>query len=422
MGCQRGCTFARTLDRSERVEKVQGTKVIFTARLIDYRNSRAVNRNIFKRSVTHTYAVVFSANLLGFEAEDFYAESVADPDNVDLDKELKRIQIKISKDKKHVGLAVDKQTQDVIHLYKKQRVQMESDNATSFPSWSSLDVNSFPSPSSMMQEEIKNHCHEIFMNEDLITQFLDNCGPKHSAHGDLLAQWPDCGFASDYYSDARIQKLKRNKIWKSKAEARVEEVLNEGRLEMLQLGAYDFMEAFNTQKINNALDSVYASNWSKIGHHEMRVKVFLRLGKPGAISKKWRKQIIDEAKTAFRKFDRTGEEDKILDAETSLRAILVSGDTIVSYNFLKKAMTSSVTKYDSYDLVKAVYDNYDSFTPYQRRWISQQTPVIFKLIKPYTRDTLFDAAIDIVSCDQLKEWKRDYPEDLSFADLPNGCN
>jgi len=421
IGCQRGCTFARTIDREENEIKVNGTKVSLEAKLVDYRNSRAVNRNIFKRSVTHTYAVVFSARLLGYENDDFYAESVPDPDQVDLEKQLKRIQIKISKDKKHFALAVDKQTQDLVHLYKKKRVLMESKGATPLPNWSNLNINGFPSASSMIRDEIKSHCDRIFMNKDLFIEYVDDCGPDDNIHKILFTQWPNCNFSTDYYDLPRVRKLRKSAKWTETAENRILEILESDNFARLRSESYELMETLKSAKVKNALDSTYAVNWGKPGRQAMRSRILSRLNKPGAISDKWKKQIINQARASFRKFDRTGEEDRNLDAETSLAAILATGDTLISYNFLKKAMTASAKHYDSYDLIEAVYDNYNSFTPYQKNWVKQQTPVIMKHIKSYNRDTLFDAALEIVSCDQLKAWKKEYPDDLDFTELPEGC-
>ncbi len=423
-GCQRGCTTTKTLD-SETIEKtVNGEKIKITCSVIDYRNSRAINRNIFKRSVTHTYGLSFRVEYDGFEQDDFYLEAVSDPDAVDLGSELKRVKIKLSKNKKHLALGIDSDVVDIIHLYKKERLATQSAffSVMDATAWDDLDIESFKDPEDMMRDELRNNCNSAFIDNDILERFADDVSPSDSVHSILLSHWPHCSFALTYYNPNRTKQFKKNSTWKRQAINRGLELLGEGRIFMSSERIYAFLKGLDSKEINVALDSVYVENWGRSGYSEITQEVFDRLkSKTNPFSDNIREQIIADARENIEEFIKTGRASHRRDYGPCMQVVLISGDTSLSHTFLQDALAKRVEHYNVFDMIETVYENYELYTSYQQALIKRQTPEVFGRIKHYGRDQLFEASSEIVGCDQLKKWKKEYADDLEYMDLPKEC-
>lgn len=424
VGCERGCTTSSTMD-SEKVRlTVDGRDVEVIARLVDYRNSRAINRNIFHRSITHSYGISFDLAMKGFLERDFFLEEVEDPDNVDLEAQLKRVKVKFSKDKKHIGLGVDGMVVDIIHLYKNERIETQSalfDPSESIK-WSSLNLEQYPDAADYFIREIEENCDAASVNEQQIFSFLDDCKASGKAHRLLLENWPDCFLAENYYTKSRIHRLSQDKNWKKEATQRGMEVLRENSFFGSKEELYAFAENLNSRELNRVLDSIYAVNWGRRSDREVTETIAKRLqSKTNPFDTATRKMILDEAHNSFDIYVENGTSNYQRESAVCLRLILASGDTTVAYNFLHEAMGANFDAFNTFDFIETVYDNYPYFTRTQRKYIAQRTPDLFDRVEAYKRSIYFDAAQVCVSCKQLKTWKKKYRDDLNFSRLPESC-
>lgn len=423
VGCQRGCTTSSTMDRENVVVNINGHEVKIIARVVDYRNSKRINRNIFNRKVTHTYGLSIDVSFNGLIEKGVYTEGVSDPDKVDLNAELKRVKIALSKDLNHLAVGMDNIVADVIHIYKNKRIVMSSSPNWGGESmkWSDLNIESFHTPEQLLIEDVRFNCLMAGINSEQIVDVLDNSSPADSAHRILLSKWPECKLAEDYYTAKRVHKFSKNKVWKKWAEDRGEKVFSESFFGSKE-DVYTFIEALNSAKLNASVDSFIADSWGSKMDQETTQMVIQRIqGKAKPFTAEIKDLIIKDAQFSFAKFMSSGNSDYKREAASCLHVLIASGDTATSGLFLRDAFGVNNKNYDVFDFIEVAYDNYNIFTKKQKQFILDKTSNLFMEIKDYARQTLFRSVVDIFDCKQLRTWKKEYAKDLQYADLPDGC-
>lgn len=424
MGCQRGCTTQSTMDSESKTISKHGQGVEVTVNLIDYRHSKGSRRNIFKRKVTHSYGLGFDVKMGSFVVRECFTEAVMNPDKVDLDHHLKRAQIKLSKDKKHLALGIDGKVADVIHLYNNQRVEFVGEHhVKKGAKWSKLDIESFEDPENMLLAGLEKRCSFMSTNQKEITMIMDKKSPADTMHRMLLRQWPECSVAEKYYSGTRVAKLARNKTWKKYATDRGIEILHDNRIANWKKDeTYAFLRKLKSPQLNFIMDSIYAADWGRKGTGDLTATVLKRINNKNVpFHPTVRQEIIDDARSNFRTFMKTGDSNYKREATDCMRVLIAIGDTAVATTFLRDAFGSGYRKYDEFDFLEVTYENFKKFTPSQRRFIIKNTPAQFEQTKDYLRSSYFRATKDIVDCSLLKEWKTNYPDDLDFDELPKRC-
>lgn len=423
VGCERGCTTSRTMDEESIVLNANGSKVILNLRLVDYRNSRAINKNIFNRSVSHTYGLSVDIVYRGQEFEDVYEEGVDNPDLVDLTKELNRIQLTVSKDGNHLGIGVDKKVANVLHFYKERRITTSPAlvNPEFGSAWSDLKINDFPSPRKLILANIEN-CEFLFQEDQLLSAFMDDQSASDHAHKLLLSTWPNCTMASDYYSSARLSKFVKNGQWRKWAEERAMSVIREGEGVSGFYEPTEFYEALNSPKVYNLLDSAILSDWGTKGSSDATDKIVDRLkNKKRPLSAKAKNAILVLAQQKVQEYMRTGTSDYKCEANACMKVLLASGDTLTAHRILPQILGPNLARFDQFDMIEVVYENYALYTPTQQRFIISQLPSVFARTNDYVRSVLFRAVEGYAGCNRLKEWKKKYANDLDFCELPKGC-
>ncbi len=424
VGCQNGCTTAHTLDR-ESIDLVKnGQKVTVTARVVDYRNSKKIGRNIFHRSVTHTYGLSIDIAYRGQVHRDTYEEDVADPDAVDLDKELKRVKLALSNDGNHLGIGMDNDVVNVLHFYKEHEILSPAVSAL-YPDglkWSELKINSYPSPRELILGDVSRQCDFSMMNRDLVEIYMDDQAASDTVHRMMLSKWPDCRLAEGYYTPVRVRKLKKDKTWKKWAVERSKEEIRLASSWTSEEEKNAFYNALNDREVNLLYDSLLVSGWGRKGSDNALAIITARLkGNGRSFSSQDRAMLKQAAAENVKRFMQKGESDYQREAYTCLRVLSASGDTTLSWEFLKTAFGDRQNHYDQFDLVECIYDNYEWYTPAQQAYIVSNTPRFFRETRDYVRSSVFRAVDDIMDCKQLRQWKKDYPEDLDFCELPKGC-
>lgn len=424
-GCQNGCTTSRTMDSQSSVVKVNGQTIRLTASVMDYRNSKRIGNNLFRRKVTHTYGVTVDFTYRNNEFRDAYSQSVKDPDNVDLDEVIKQVKFKVSKDGNHLAIGVGDEVVSVYHFYK--NMQIENVSAvmhTPEPgsSWKEVQINSFPSPKEMILRPISDLCEFNYVDLDLVVSLMDDLSPSDTAHRMLLRQWPRCQIALDYYTSARVKKLQNNSTWKKWALASGLRAVQEGSDLFNETAINSFVEALNDKHLNRVSDSLMALNWGGKGDDQLTNTLADRMsGRLRPLDPAIRKQVRTLATNEFNRFLRTGESDYHYEAYACMRILKACGDTVLISNFLEQAFGSRQQHFNQFDLIECIYDNYHHYTPAQQLYIKEHTPQFFGRTEDYARSVMFRAVEGIVSCDQLRRWKKDYAKDLDFCQLPKGC-
>ena len=423
VGCERGCTTSRTLDEESVVMNANGNKVILRLRVVDYRNSRAIDKNIFRRSVSHTYGLSVDIAYRGQEFRDLYTEGVDNPDKVDLSKELKRVQLTVSKDGNHLGIGVDNKVANVLHFYKKRQIVQSSAlvNPEFGSAWSDLKIDDFPSPRELILADVHD-CRFSIQDNNLLGAFMDDQSANDHAHKLLLDGWPTCSNANDYYTAVRVNKLVKNGQWRKWAEERSLLVIRSGESGFGFYKPDDFYAALNSSKVNNLLDSAMLSDWGSKGSSEATQKIVDRLkNKNRPLSAAGKDALLKSARQFFQEFMRTGTSDYHCEAEACMKVLLASGDTLTAHSALPQILGTNLGHFDPFDMIEVVYENYNFYTPAQQRYIKSQLPSVFMRTKDYARSILWRAVEGYAGCKLLREWKKKYPDNLDFCEVPNGC-
>ncbi|MFK7783684.1 MAG: hypothetical protein AB8B56_01140 [Crocinitomicaceae bacterium] len=425
IGCNRGCTTSKTIASESKTVATKGGNAQVVGRVVDYRHSRRVGDNIFDRSVTHSYGLTFDFKFGTFVEKSFFHQGVDNPDAVQLGKELKRVDVAISNDKNHVGLGVDGKVVELIHLYKSNRIStQEVDwNADGTMDWSSLKINSYPSPEEMLTESLKNSCDAMVGTNNAVYEYCNSSKPSAKIQKIMLDKWPDCSAAKGYLTQQKVRQLKQDAKWRKWAEKRGEKVLAK-----IEYHSFDideillFIDALGSQKLSAELEEVLIKNWGRSGmpdYTELLVNKIKHKKTP--LSKDGRKAVYDQAKSEFTKFMKTGESDRKHAAIDCIQLLSALGDTLPGYQFVQNAFGQNVQRFDQFDFLDVAYDDFNVFTDYQQRVIMEETEGTFEHFKDYSRSSYFYAIEDLVDCSMLKRLKTKYPEDLKSPRVPTRC-
>lgn len=424
VGCERGCTIENVLDRESKDIQLNGETITIEAKVVDYRNSRAINRNIFHREVTHTYGINIDVRYRGQLVEDVYFEGVDDPETVDLDKVLKRVSVALSKDGNHLAVGMDQTIAEVLHFYKDYPIRNLATfalNPTEGTPWSKLKIDSYPSPRELILNSLREDCVYFADDENLVYTFMNDVNPSDTAHRLLLSYWPQCEVAMEYYTGKNVQRLSVNKTWKKWAEARGIVALRENIQPATFDGTDEFLSALNSPEIRNMQDSAIIEGWGGKGDQKLNELLIERLKGPRSnFSTEKRRIVYNQAKMGLSEFQREGDSDYQREAMYCLRVLDAMGDTTEADRIIHNTL-SNIDKFNNFDLIEVVFENYELYTPAQQRFIRSRADEVMEEIEDYARSTLFRAAEGILDCKHLKSWKKNYAKDLEFESPPKGC-
>ncbi|MCJ8292153.1 MAG: hypothetical protein HRT58_19910 [Crocinitomicaceae bacterium] len=427
IGCNRGCTTSRTIASESKTIATSGGDVEIIGRVIDYRHSKRRGQDIFDRKVSHTFGLSFDVKYGTFEQKEFYHEGVKDPDLVKLPKELNRVKVAISNDRNHIGLGVDGKVVDLIHLYKSNRIQtMQSSlKADGTMDWSKLDINSYPTPSEILTESLKNSCEIMTFEKDAMFAFCDSKKPSDKIHQVMLNKWPRCSLAKSYLSEKKIKELSKDKTWKRRAIKRGTYVIkNKGSFGFDFDNVTDFASALNSPELNVLVDSLLLEEWGRNNGNDYTKALTDRIGRrKNALNKSNRMVVYIEAKREFSKFLKTGESNYQRESSKCLQVLKALGDTMSAFNFVQEALVGNgnIGHFNSMDFIETAYDDMDVFTDYQQRIIILKSEDVFDYCKDYSRSILYSAIEDLVDCSMLKRLKKKYPKDLKYSRIPSRC-
>lgn len=424
IGCGRGCTTTSKVDSESKTLVKRGEEITLEASVIDYRYSVGKKNNIFDRSVSHTFGLRFEVWLYGRNFGEFFTEGLNSPDNVDLTSVLKRIKVDFSKDKNHLGLGVDGKVVSVIHIYKKQPIKVQTTDGSSIgKNWSELDLNAMPSTKSIVMNQVIENCDFFLFENKIAMEILDDYHPSDTMHRMLLSKWPECGFAEDYLTDKRRKRLVKNATWKRYSVKRGLEVIEKNALASWELDkTFEFLNNLNSPKLSRAIDSLYMADWGRKGSQTETDALIKRIiSKKRPMNANLKREVLDDARSNFETYMRTGESDYSREASNCLAVMIAGGDTEIGQLFLEDGFNNNMNKYENFDFFETVYDNFKLFSVKQQKFILDNTSKLFENCKNYKRSSLYDAVEPYASCGQLKKWLESYPEDLERQELPDSC-
>jgi len=423
LSCGRGCTTTTVMDSEEKEMTVDGQDVLVTAEVLDYRHSRGKKNNIFDRTVTHSYGMNMKVDLNNVELGDFYHEAVADPENVDLDKHLKRVKVKISKDKNHFALGVGNTVAEVFHLYKGQPFTMVSASLIipEKTAWSDLDIESFPSPREIVYEQL-DECGVSLFSTEAIFQFLDDCAPDDKMHMKAISKWPECSSLEKYYDEKRTRKFIKNKKWKQAMVAQGLKVVRSDQVaDFEKKEIYTYLDQFNSSQLQYAMDSVLVSVWGGLTNEDLTPMLIGRLkSRRKPMNESLKKKVVHDAYSEFKNYQQTRASFPDKEPSECLEIILALGDTTVSEGYFKQIYDNPGNKID-YDDFEIVYTNLEACTPAQQAYVVDRTDDLLDVIDPDDRDRLVQKAAYYFDCPTLKKWRKKYPRDIDDIDLPLHC-
>lgn len=423
VGCQNGCTTKSTIKKEHVVIERNGHKVIVTAKLMDFRNSKRKNsRRLFPRKVTHSYGIEFNVSGLGLKQLHFYSENVNNPDNVDLGKYLKRVKIAISKDGGHLALGYDNEIIKVFHLYKGKEIGATFLDINKSSAWSSLNINGYPSPEDIILNELSENCDFSILLEDNVNDLFEDLKPSDSAHVLLLNKWPDCRTARDYYKGKNLKKLSKNKTWKSYAVARAEEVLGGNFHGYLFFENMEFYEVMNSKELNLMIEDYLVNNWRSNSDRKLANYIIENLQKKGGvISKSGKELIYNDAQSVLDEFLNKGDVSFTKDPEKCMGAVLAYGDTTNSYRIIEEGILAKNSKMDPGTLTEVLYTNEFLLTSHQRKLLNDNIELYFKNLSPDDKADVFHEVNKSNKCRLLRKWKMKYPDELRFSHLSIDC-
>ena len=426
VGCERGCTTHHVMDRDSQEFNLQGERISIEATVVDNRNSRAMNRNIFRRSVTHTYSIHIDVHYRGQEIDAVYWEGVDNPDVVDLKKVLKRVSVALSKDGNHLAIGMDHKIVEVLHFYKDhliRNLEIAELNPSAGEPWSKLGINNFPNPRDLIMENLLENCEYFSNDEDLFQAFMNDLLPTDSAHYALLERWPQCEVSIEYYTRQNVERLRKNSKWKKWAEARSLIALKSD-IHPAKFNATDeFYNALNSPVVENLRDSALIVDWGGKGDEHLVDQLISKLkrGAKGNLSGEYRKTVYNQSKEGVAYFLREGRSDYRRETLYCLQILNLMGDTLEADRVIHYALGTKLESSDQFDIIEIVFENYPLYTPTQQRFIRSKLDEVFQRVNNYTRSTLFRALKSFADCKQLRNWKKKYPEDLQFENPPKGC-
>ena len=424
-GCNRGCTTSKTIASESTTVSTSGGNVQVTGRVIDYRHSKRQSSDIFDRKVSHSYGLSFDLNYGTFAQREFYHEGVDDPEKVNLTKELQRVKVEISKDQNHIGLGVDGKVVEIIHLYKSNRISTNRIEllADGTMDWSKLDMESYPSPESILTESLKNSCDDIGGNDNAYFEFCNTSKPSAKIHKIMLDQWPKCNTAENYYTENKIRELSKSKKWRKRAEKRAKLILD-------NLGSYSFefdavmafIDALDSDNLNTQLNGILLDKWGGNGTMDFTSVLVKRIKEnKNSFSYSDRQVLRSEAKMEFSKFEKSGQFNYKRKGLECLRVLSALGDTTTAYKFIQNSFGKNASRFDSRDFLDVAYGDFNLYTAHQQQLIIQKTEATFASFKGSYRSSYYYAIDDLVDCSMLKRLKNKYPDDLHGPSVPMRC-
>jgi len=423
VGCQNGCTTQHTIKSESIILKRKGENIRIIAKLLDYRNSkRKYSNRLFPRQITHSYGIQFEISALGLKELHFYSENIDNPDNVDLDQYLKRVKVALSKDKHHLAVGYDSEIIKVFHLFKGREISTMYSNNSQSNSWRSLNINGYPSPKELILDELSENCNFGYQLEDNVKDLFEDLKPSDSAHVILLNHWPDCSLAKNYYEGARLKDLSKNKIWKSYAVARAEEVFGSSFYRYNYSECMQFFEALNSEKLNNSIENSIVENWNVDSDWQLTDYIIKDIQRGGnKVSAKNREAIYNDAQLILNDFLSTGDVSFTRYPEKCLAISLALGDTTTSYRIIEEGILAKKSKLDAGTVVQVLYKNEALLTPFQRNRLNKNIETYFKNLSADDKADAFSEINNFDKCRLLRKWKKEYPEELKFCFISMDC-
>lgn len=420
-GCNRGCTISSTLDEVSKTVKVGEYDAVVTIRFIEHRHSKRRDKNIFDRRVTFTYGIAYDIELPFWKDEEVVYTPWRDKDNEpDLDAELERFVLKSSPNGDHFAVGLADVCAGVYSIYAEEVFQ-----GTNYvdAAWSEVNLESLPSPRAMISKALEtgDNCTFAMMNNQTLKRILEKAPVDDQHHIDALSAWPDCGEVRDYLTTEKIAQLRQQPKWLEAAKTRLFEALNNSWLISTETETVFLMaEHLKDPQVYEVIDSVMSVNWGTKRPGNQHAYIADRI-RSGQLSEKVKGQLQERVDGAFEQFMSDFRTDPNTELQRQVQFYLLMKDQAQVDRFLGVAMTKEAFDGEGFDILEALFGNFDEYQPAEQERIIAGMIALMEDMKDYMRDTVLEDLEPHLECSKIKELVGKYPEDMKHYRMPERC-
>lgn len=420
-GCQNGCTTSKTIDSESKTINIKGTDCEITARLIEYRNSKAKNRNnLFNRKITYFYGVVFDVELPNWKGREL-AEIGVKSEDIDIEPFLNRFSINFSDGNyKHLAIGIDDKTSVVFHNYKGHIFQ-SSFGHTKSVNVSTFDFNLFPDPGAIILQGLsQEHGCKMVINDEATAYlaFLNDLPEEHPNWQHILKNWPECSLINNYLSDTLINRRKKEPLFKDFLGNRALEVLEKNDFGSRNEEATRIILSLDDKTFKEKLDMIqalkYGDNGSKANQY---------------IIENWGRLSVDAKQTlalrtneVLKKFMRSGDDNMDYSMDHAVQILLKEKEISKIDNLINRCLEINFWNDNYFDVSNIVFGNFKSFSPTQQDLILKKTLENLPQSKSYLQENIFEDSSEFFDCKTIRKIYDDCNlKESPYVDWPEKC-
>lgn len=424
-GCKRGCTTSKTIDSETTTVEIGGVEIELAARLVEYKHSRRRpgSRNVFDRERRYSHGLDFDIYTPWKEMRGIMHDGCGDPDEIDLNDEVKRIRVEMSPGNKHFAYGLDDTVYSVLYIYQGVTFEPRSPGSIPvYPSFAEFDFADLEDPETIFRDGLtEENCSWHNFTQDEFDTILNALPTTDRAHFIMLEAWPDCSNATEFYTQPHnINRLKADPAWRQAAVDRALEALSTVRYGYRADDIDAFLAAVSDDDLTPQLDKVYAEMWGDDSDDEYNDYIFKRLkDQSNPMAPATRQRCIERADSAFVKYEMYGNSDYRMDLPISVQVMLHAGEQDRVELFVTRCTTPSFLNDNAWDIDDVFYDAIEVYPANLQQLIIDNTVSAYPSIKPRYRDGLYDFLKNRLTCQALRELITANPEGTEQQWPPN---
>lgn len=420
-GCQNGCTTSKTIDSESTTVNIKGTDCQITARLIEYRNSKAKNRNnLFNRKITYFYGVVFDVELPNWKGREL-AEIGVKSEDVDIEPFLNRFSINLSDaNYKHMAIGIDDKTSAVFHNYKGHVFHSTFGHRKS-KKVSDFDFSVFPEPDEIILKGLtqEHGCKMVLKDEKAAYLcLLNDLSNNHPDWDKILKHWPECDLLNDYLSDTLISRRKNEPGFKELLGSRALEVLKENDFGKRNEEATRIILVLDDIDLKNKLDLFQVQ---KYGDRSSKANKYV-LDNWANLSPESKKTLRRRTNNVLKKFITSGDDDMNYSIDHAVQILLKEQDKSKVDDLINRCLEIDFWNDNYFDVSDIVFGNFKSFSQSQQNLILKKTLENLPRSKDYLQENIFEDSSEYFDCKTIHKMYKDCNlKENQYLDWPEKC-
>lgn len=428
--CQKGCTTSKTINSKSKTIKIGDQEGTITVRHIQYRRSKAkpvgIRKSALDRSVRYTYAIVWDVDFPFWQHKDVAYEGTNK--NADLNKQLDRFQVIISKDQKHFHYGIGTQLMGVMHLY--NNIAFEDPNKIGIEyevvSMENVSVEDYPEPDQMIADILDKG--ELCLSGDIRNEYafieiLNSIPADHKLKQIAFEAWPQCEITKKVFTADRLStSMKKNPGFKLEVTNKLTNIIINERSGMFDVrDALVLVEDLNDQDVFDAIDLAVADKWATFMSGKINDYVLQRVKnkkypiKPEAILEYVQvcRDGIDQIKT--------GRLNMKIDLPVRIQFLVRTKNWNEINYFIDNIFTKKAIDRNLHVIDKTIQKNWGGFNEGQRSRILNQLVINFNKFSKHEQVSEFNFLKKHLDCDQLRKIKSENSKNLVEQRLPLKC-